>query len=620
MELKDLNKDIPVGKKSEQYAELVNRLYSDLKEHYLKLHRDWYINERFLRWDHWIVFNKSLNKIQNIPSSKGEVRRTVNKIRTQVRGIKNFIKRSQPRWVVQPEDASDESLQEAVKLNKILQNVYDTRWFKKLLTEQITNSLKYSVGIIEGGIINKGNSRYLDFWSNDTFDVFIDPLAADKKDARFVIKAFKKSITSINWNKKYKFEWKIKWDWRQWASDYKDIMEKERFNTDSGKWSEDLKTTIVKELWYKYNNNSRPVVLKVTVIESQVVLVEETPYTIIPQFLFNPELEQGKIYSDAWIKDLISINKSLDKITSQTESYIQRMLAGKFLIKQWVDVSTITDEWAEKIYYKWQVPPRQLDLQPLPNIVMQHSQSLERWIEEFWGLREASLGRAPWSLQSGKWLEALQSADAQTVAEPIENLELMLAEVWEFILEVISKTAITTQKFVDWNDDIKYIGNFDFAKEQAKTDSDLIVVKPRKVAVRIVPEISYTESAKKETVMQLAQAGIIDQKTLLDYLNVSNVSDIIERTKLASEESFKQDMVKQKESHRSEWDSPNDSASLADQENTMMASGQDVPATPKALWVPEHLELHQAFIKENIDAYQQNKEMYDVHISNELNY
>jgi hypothetical protein len=49
MELKDLNKDIPVGKKSEQYAELVNRLYSDLKEHYLKLHRDWYINERFLR-------------------------------------------------------------------------------------------------------------------------------------------------------------------------------------------------------------------------------------------------------------------------------------------------------------------------------------------------------------------------------------------------------------------------------------------------------------------------------------------------------------------------------------------------------------------------------------------
>jgi hypothetical protein len=55
--------------------------------------------------------------------------------------------------------------------------------------------------------------------------------------------------------------------------------------------------------------------------------------------------------------------------------------------------------------------------------------SLERWIEEFGGIREASLGRVPGSLQSGKGLEALQSADAATVAEPIENLEEFLADI-----------------------------------------------------------------------------------------------------------------------------------------------------------------------------------------------
>lgn len=30
-----------------------------------------------------------------------------------------------------------------------------------------------------------------------------------------------------------------------------------------------------------------------------------------------------------------------------------------------------------------------------------------------------------------------------------------------------------------------------------------------------------------------------------------------------------------------------------------MASGQDVPPTPEALWIPEHLQLHMAFLNEN---------------------
>ena len=106
MELKDLAKELPIGDKNSEAAVMINSLYNDVLQYSLKQQRDWYINERFVRWEHWIVYNKTLNRIQNIPTAEWEVRRTINKIRTQTRGVKNFIKRSQPRWTVRPESSS----------------------------------------------------------------------------------------------------------------------------------------------------------------------------------------------------------------------------------------------------------------------------------------------------------------------------------------------------------------------------------------------------------------------------------------------------------------------------------------------------------------------------------
>ena len=78
--------------------------------------------------------------------------------------------------------------------------------------------------------------------------------------------------------------------------------------------------------------------------------------------------------------------------------------------------------------------------------------------------------------------------------------------------------------------------------------------------------------------------------------------------------------MKQRESHRTDGNGPEDTADLADQENMQMAAGQTVPNTPRVLWTPEHLELHMAFLRENRDAYEQNRELFDAHISNEETY
>lgn len=598
LKLADLQSDdIKVGDSS--VVEFVETLYTQTSRMYLKQHRDWYINERFVRGDHWIVYNKTLNKVQVMPVSQGEIRRTINKIGSQIRGIKNFIKRNQPRWEVHPLGTSNEDLEEAKKKNKILQYLYRTLKIKTHLTGICVNGLKYSVGILEGGIVKKEGKDVIDFWINDTFDILFDPFSPTVQGCRYIIKCSKKPLTSIKNNKDYTIKKgiEVKADNKQAAAQYKELLEMEKYNRDTSGGSQDLESAIVKELWIKFLDAEGKVKVKIfTVTGGQFVRVFNPKYRRYPIFTYNPEKDANSIYSNAWIKDLISINKSLDKTVSQIESYIQRMLAGKYLIKQGVEVSSITDKGAEKIYYKGSVAPTQMNLQPLPAAPFSHVSNSERWIEEIGGIREASLGRIPGSLQSGKAIEALQSADAATVAEPVENLEQFLKEIAEFILELIEDYTIASEEIIEQGETIKYIGNLE---EEAEPPKDAIQVKAGEVTAKIVPEIAYSEDAKKDYILRLAEAGVVDKQTVLETFTISNIGDILERVKKQQEEEYKQEMMKQKESHRSEGESPTDSASLADQENMQMMAGQEVPNTPQALWIKEHTDLHLAFLQEN---------------------
>lgn len=610
--LNDLRGNIKTGEKN--VAEFINTLYNDTLRMYLRQHRDWYINERFVRGEHWIVYNKTSNKVQAIPINQGEIRRTVNKIKSQLRGVKNFIKIIQPRWECHPLGDGEEDLENARKQNKILQHIYQTQGLPTHLTSIITNGLKFSAGILEGGITNINGKDNLSFWVDDTFDIFFDPYSPTVQDCRYIIKAFKKPLTAIHNNPNYKVSKGLTSDNKEAAAEYKELLEFEKYNRDGSKGSKDLESVIVKELWIKWYEEGKLKVKVLTIVDNQLIRVYEPAYRRFPFFLYNPERDANSIYSNAWIKDLISINKSLDKTVSQVEGYIQRMLAGKYLIKQGVEVSSITDKGAEKIYYKGNVAPKQMDLQPLPSAPFTYMGNLERWLEELGGIREASLGRIPGSLQSGKAIEALQSSDAQTVAEPIENLEKFLKEVAEFSLEVIHDFQITSEEIVEKGEKIAYIGKVDEPPEKTLT------VQPTQVEVKIVPEIAYSEESRKDWMMRLGEAGIIDPETILEKLSISNIGDIIERVKKHRDEKYKEEMMKQKESHRSTGEGPEDTADLADQENMQMAAGSPPPMTPQALWSPEHTELHLAFIQQNQDAYQQNKDIFDEHIQNEENY
>lgn len=194
--------EIKAGKNPE-IIKFIDSLYFSTSSMYLKQHKDWYINDRFVRGEHWIVYNKTLNRIQTIPVASGEVRRTINKIRSQLRGVKNFIKRSQPRWEVHPNDTSDSAYETAEAKNKILQNIYRKRKIKQSMTDLIVNSLKYSVGFLEGGIVKKNGKETIDFWIDSTYDILPDPYSNNIQNCRYIFKTFVKPVEAVLGNKEY---------------------------------------------------------------------------------------------------------------------------------------------------------------------------------------------------------------------------------------------------------------------------------------------------------------------------------------------------------------------------------------------------------------------------------
>jgi hypothetical protein len=448
----------------------------------------------------------------------------------------------------------------------------------------------------------------IEAWWDNTFDIFFDLSAADYRKWRFVLKSYPKTIESIKeMIKKAKVkDVDVKWDDKKSASEYWDLLEKEKVE-----WSADsFRTAMVNELWIRWfdETSKKHKVRCITSYKWIILDVLDPSYSRYPFFVYNPEKQFNSTYWDSWIKDLVSLNKSLDKMVSQIESYIDRMLKWKMLVRKWIEVTSITDKWAEMIYYKWNVPPTQLNLQPLPSTPMNFVYSLETWIEELWGIGSASLGKSTWSIQSWKGIEALQAADAQNVSEPVENLELFIAEIWEFILEIISKYKVDVEKiYQDWEE-------IQFTWKDVWSKAEWVVkVKPAKVTVEIVPEIAYSNEEKYNRMLQLVQLWLIDAQSVLEKLSVSNISDIVERVKLANNEKMKEQLMVQNASHW-DWNSPEDEATLADEENRAMSLWRNINKTPQSMVIPEHTKLHMSYIQQYPEEYKASKWIFDDHI------
>jgi len=75
-----------------QLVTAVDELFNATSKLRQKDELEWYVNQRFVDGDHWIKFDKQAGKITNETETK-KIRRSINLIRAEVRGLKNMVQK-----------------------------------------------------------------------------------------------------------------------------------------------------------------------------------------------------------------------------------------------------------------------------------------------------------------------------------------------------------------------------------------------------------------------------------------------------------------------------------------------------------------------------------------------
>ena len=604
----------------QQVITTVDEYFVASQEKMRKHHREWYLIDRFLDGDHWVVFNKLTNSIQSLPVSSGEIRRTINLADTQIRSVKNFITKNAVRMEVHPR--GDVSKEKAEVGHDIAQYYYETCRLKMAQDDIVDEALKHFIGyfVIGLGDTNRDNIPDITVAVRSSYDIYPSPESTDItiEKCRYVFDTRSEYIDDIKDNKEYDLinkDTKFESETDTNVSEYKAKLDRDR-ETKQPQKSKDLDKITVKDLYFRYRDDTKWKVGQITAAGKQILKIKKLntkDYPIVP---YRTERKIDQLISKPWVKNIISPNKAADKMCSHIETYILRMLNGKILMKENTTMSRFTDKQGEIIKWKGGTAPENWRLEPLPSTPFEYLKYLLRFIEDMGGVHPASLGALPGANQSGRSIEALQAADASNVADPVKNLAYTMTELLYRIFDVLSANTLleATIKVIDGDKkekEVKFIGGQPLKEspevkqiyEQGKT----MIIEDMDVKVEIVPELAYTEAGRYDKLIELADKKIIPPEVILEELRFSNVGDIIKKL----------NQQKRLEGFAKGNERPMvDPIELANQENNTMGNNQEVQPTPIELVVPEHHNLHIIFLKQ-LDPKSQGAQLLTAHINQE---
>lgn len=623
MKLEDLLEKENLTEEEKQFVVQTNNEYFEAsKEKMRRHHREWYLIDRFLDGDHWIVYNKLTNQVQSLPVSNGEIRRTINLADVQFRSTKNFITHNTVRMTVHPR--GDISKKKAEIAHDIAQYYYTTCKLKMLQGDVIDEALKHFIGyfVIGLGQTNEDNVPDITVAVRSSYDIYPSPEATDitTDKCKYVFDTCSQYIDDIKSDSENKLIDKdtlIASEDQENISEYKSKLERDR-ESKQPKKSKSLEKSTVKNLYFRYREEDKWKIGQIRTAGDTILCMKKLNTMNYPIVAYRTERKVDSLISKPWIKNVISPNKAADKMCSHIETYVLRMLNGKIMVKEGTTVSRFTDKQGEIVKWKGGSAPENLPLQPLPSTPFEYLSKLLRFIEDLGGVHAASIGSLPGSNQSGKSIEALQAADSGNVADPVKNLGYTMTEVLYRIFDILSANTLVdaTIKVIDGEGkekEVKFLGGKPLADSPEAVNiaesNNVMVIREMDVDVEIVSELAFSEAGRYDRLLELAKEKIIPVEVILDELRFSNVGSIVKK--------LQQQQRLEAFSKGSERPSV-DPIELANQENQTMANGEDVPATSIELRVPEHTNLHEVFLKQLVQQNnQKGVELLTAHLNQE---
>ena len=155
-----------------------------------------------------------------------------------------------------------------------------------------------------------------------------------------------------------------------------------------------------------------------------------------------------------------------------------------------------------------------------------------------------------------------------------------------------------------------------------RPENATVITEDNEVIVKIGSWLGHTLEAKRETMMKLAEMGVLPAEEVLRQFEFPNVEELSAKAKDQRMEQGQMDLAiaghAQGQGGQQPQEQGMDMKALADKENMMMAQGQEVPPTEGADLV--HTQTHTDFTRTEMftSLPDQVKQMFQAHIQGEI--
>lgn len=545
---KESKEDVDEVTQNEKFSRWWSNAESSRKE----LDWKWFQYDLFTNGNHFARWDKNTQSIVTEPKTDGHAKIVVNKTYATLRGVRSYVLQNRPKAEATPYNLTDETVDQAVKVNQFLDYIHDQLGLRKKIRASMWHALKYSVGFWQ--VLWDEDEQEIAVNVIDPYDLYIDPSARTMKEARYMILAVRRNIDDLKDDDKYKeTNWEeVQTDQLLAASTLKSrILSYEKgqsVGTTNGKGDGGC---IVKEYWYKQKgkDGKQHIMLCTRVGETTIRKPLDTGLDRMPFFALPSDIEPLSLYGQGWVKNLVPLNKLLDRLESSVAEYNDLMNKGKYVSDKGAGVKIINNEHGQIIEKK---KGFEVTANPIPALnpaIFEQITNVNRYIEDLGSFHDASAGRIPSGAKSGVAIEALQEGDSNNLSELVENTEEFLEDVYEYILYMASQkyqfardiilTTRTGQK-----EFLKVIGAG--ADDQAKPEGTTQIQEKNAVDVKIVSQLAYSAEGRRQAIKDLATLiPNLPPEFILEVYQIGNIADVVQKMKKQQAEQQQQEAQQQ---------------------------------------------------------------------------
>jgi hypothetical protein len=247
---------------------------------------------------------------------------------------------------------------------------------------------------------------------------------------------------------------------------------------------------------------------------------EEYPYAQ------TKHVQTGKAYGASILEDINHLQKEYNRTRSQIIESKNRMARPQLLAPQGsFDVSKYTSEPGLVVLYRPGLgKPEQMQIQPIPNYVLQEVERIISDMEDISGQHQVSRGMAPGQgVVAATAIAFLQEKDDAILSNTISSEEQMVAKIARHALTLV----------VDYWDipRLVRVTGTDRAFDSFQLKGSDIA---NSLDVRVEPgsALPQSKAARQAFLMDLANMGAISPQQMLDMMEIGGVQTLVDRMRI----------------------------------------------------------------------------------------